>query len=191
MKRGQKASTPSSDKDREDEIEEESTIGNSTRQTLAFYHVLVTCRYTAMPCACFDGLWSLIDPPVQRGVRPHPELWEQEDKVDGLITSTHASQRRISSFSYKYIYSKGSCWVLDWSLLSTIASFQLLMVQNCWEEAMQRALQCVDEASIEALLESNGMKLIHFALLPEPCRIGSWWCWWCWWWSPLCGKFSA
>ena len=37
MKRGQKASTPSSDKDREDEIEEESTIGNSTRQTLAFY----------------------------------------------------------------------------------------------------------------------------------------------------------
>ena len=105
MKRGQKASTPSSDKDREDEIEEESTIGNSTRQTLAFYiyHVLVTCRYTAMPCACFDGLWSLIDPPVQRGVRPHPELWEQEDKVDGLITSTHASQRRISSFSYIYI----------------------------------------------------------------------------------------
>lgn len=37
---------------------------------------------------------------------------------------------------------------------------------------MQRALQCVDEASIEALLESNGMKLIHFALLPEPWRIG-------------------
>ena len=32
---------------------------------------------------------------------------------------------------------------------------------------MQRALQGVDEASIEGLLESNGLKLIHFALLPE------------------------
>jgi len=70
-----------------------------------------------MPCGCFDGLWSLIDPPVQRGVRPHPELWEQE-------------------------------------------------------KAMQRALQGVDEASIEGLLESNGLKLIHFALLPEAWRIG-------------------
>ena len=39
MKRGQKASTPTTDKDSEDEIEEESTIRNSTRQTLVFYHV--------------------------------------------------------------------------------------------------------------------------------------------------------